>query len=98
MAGIALLSPQNQWFDDDGNPVAGGLLYSFLSGTATPTPTYSAPTISVPNQNANPLELDSAGRGVVYVDNTLSIKLILKTSAGATVWTRDLIPSAAVGP
>jgi hypothetical protein len=85
--------PIYQFLDDNGDPLAGGLVNSYLSGTATRQPTYSAPTISVPNQNANPLVLDAAGRGVIYVDNSVSYKIVVTNSAGAGGWTRDLIPS-----
>ena len=74
--------PVLQFFDDQGAPLAGGLLYSYLSGTSTPHATYSD---AAGTPNANPLVLDAAGRGIVYLD-LINYRFTLKTSAGVTVW------------
>ncbi len=92
------LSPvgKQQFFDDNGDPLAAGLLYTYSAGTSTPAVTYSDPDLAVIHQNANPIVLDSAGRCTIYLDAS-SYKYVLKTSAGVTVWTQDDIQSYAVG-
>src|ERR1700689_4784492 len=56
--GIAPVALQ-QFFDVDGNPLAGGLLYTYASGTTTPLATYAdAGGVTV---NTNPMVLDSGG-------------------------------------
>lgn len=50
----------SQWFDNSGNPLAGGIINFYASGTLTLANTYSDATGLVPN--ANPLTLDSSGR------------------------------------
>ena len=78
-----------QFFDTNGDPLAGGLLYTYASGGTTPKATYTDATLGTPN--ANPVVLDSAGRADIWL-TTGTYKFVLKTSAGATVWTVDSIP------
>ena len=49
-----------QFFDDSGNPLTGGKVYTYAAGTTTPAATYttSAGTVA----NTNPIILDAAGR------------------------------------
>lgn len=53
-----------QFFDDDGNPLAFGKIASYLAGTSTPQATYSDATGTT---NTNPTILDAAGRGIFYL-------------------------------
>lgn len=75
-----------QWFDNSGNPLNGGLLYTYISGTTNPKATYTAFTAG--STNANPVVLDSAGRADVWLGPG-AYRLVLKTSAGVTLWTED---------
>lgn len=94
------LSP-SPWFtglDDNGDPLSGGLLYTYSAGTTTPLATYPAATLTPGTENANPVVLDSAGRCVLYLLAS-SYKFVLKTAAGVTVKTQDgigSVPSANV--
>ena len=80
-----------QFFDDNGDPLTGGLLYTYAAGTTTPLASYTDSTGAT--ANANPIVLDSAGRvsGEVWLTTGSSYKLVLKTSAGVTIWTNDNI-------
>jgi hypothetical protein len=85
-----------QFFDNNGVPLAGGLLYSYAAGTTTPLATYT--TSSGATANSNPIVLDSAGRppNEVWL-NPVAYKLVLKTSVGVQLWVMDNIaglPSA----
>jgi hypothetical protein len=77
-----------QFFDRNGKPLAGGKLYSYIAGTTTPKPTY---TSSTGGENDNPFILDDHGRGAVWLDNSVSYKLILKDAADVVIWTVDNI-------
>lgn len=68
-----------------GLPLEGGKLYSYAAGTSTPTATYLDAALQT--ENDNPILLDAYGEAVVYLN--VSTKLVLKTSAGATIWTMD---------
>ena len=81
-----------QFFDNNGVPLAGGLIYTYAAGTTTPQATYttSAGTIA----HANPIVLDSAGRvpgGEMWLVMGLNYKFVLKTSTATTIATYDNI-------
>lgn len=78
-----------QFFDNVGNPLAGGKIYSYAAGTLTPKSTYTDAGEGTPN--ANPVVMDSAGRANIWL-GTGGYKLILKTSADSTIWTVDNVP------
>ena len=77
-----------QFFDNNGVPLSGGLLYTYTAGTTTPLTTYTSITGNV--ANTNPIVLDSAGRppNEVWLGLT-PYKFVLKTSVGVTIWTMD---------
>ena len=80
-----------QFFDNNGVPLAGGLIYTYAAGTTTPQATYttSAGTIA----HANPIVLDSAGRvpgGQIWL-LFAAYKFVLKTSTAVLVATYDNI-------
>lgn len=74
--------------DNNGNPIAGGKLFTYAAGTLTALATYSDSAGAV--ANANPLILDAAGRGTVFLSPS-SYKFILKDASDVTIWTRDNI-------
>ena len=80
-----IVNPKFQAFDSNGDPLSGGLVYTYESGTTTPKTTYKERALT--NANDNPVVLDSRGEAAIYA--TGLIKLVLKTSAGVTVWTMD---------
>lgn len=84
-----------QFFDANGVPLAGGLLYTYAAGTTTPLTTYTSYTGVTPN--SNPIVLDSAGRvpEQIWVNVNTSVKYVLKTATGAEIWTKDHIASFA---
>lgn len=81
-----------QFFDDNGNPLSGGLLYTYEAGTTTPQTTYTDSNGNV--ANSNPIVLDAAGRVPyqVWLTGAATYKFILKTSTGVTVWSEDDVP------
>jgi hypothetical protein len=81
-----------QFFNNDGVPLAGGLIYSYLAGTSTLAATYT--TVSGSIAHSNPIVLDSAGRvpgGEIWLTNGTTYKFILRDSAGALLGTYDNI-------
>jgi hypothetical protein len=91
MAGNLAPALSRQWFDDNGNPLAGGLIYSYQAGTTTPQATYTDSGLGTPH--ANPVVLDANGRkpGGIWLDQGLSYKFVVKTSGGVTITTEDNI-------
>lgn len=88
-------TPKPQFFDNNGVPLAGGLLSTFLTGTATPQATFTDAAMTTPN--ANPIVLDSAGRCTIYLNPSVSYKFVLKTSASVTLWTVDPVTPVNAG-
>jgi hypothetical protein len=80
-----------QFFDNNGNPLAGGLIYTYSAGTTTPIATYTSS--SGGTANANPIVLDSAGRTPeqIWLTEGNSYKFVLETSLGVTIKTDDNI-------
>ena len=81
---------RQRFFDNNGLPLAGGLLYTYAAGTAsTNKATYTTYAGSV--ANANPVVLDANGYADIYLD-TGGYKFVLKDSTGTTtIWTQDYI-------
>jgi len=65
---VLFTPPFVQFSDSNGNPLAGGKIYSYSAGTTTPKPTYTTAAGTV--QNANPVILDSAGRAVIFIQGS----------------------------
>lgn len=90
MAKTPIPNPNIQYFDNSGNPLVGGLLYTYIAGTTTPQATYTDETGGTPN--TNPVVLDSAGRANVWLTPGQSYRLDLYTAGSVLVWTVDNIP------
>ena len=82
-----------QFFDDNGNPLSGGLLYTYLAGTTTPATTYTSS--NGVTANSNPIVLDAAGRvpEQIWLNTAYTYKFLLRTSTGVSVWSKDNIPA-----
>jgi hypothetical protein len=82
-----------QFFDSNGDPLTGGLIYTYLSGTTTPVTTYTSRDGTT--NNTNPIVLDAAGRtpAEIWLDGGVLYKFILKTSAFVQIGSYDDIPA-----
>lgn len=93
MAGSLSPVGKQTFFDDAGAILSAGFVYTYVAGTSTPVATYTDVDLAVPN--ANPIELDAAGRCTIFLAPGTSYKYVVKTAAGATVWTQDDIDPVA---
>ena len=88
-----------QFFDNNGNPLSGGKLYTYAAGTTTPLASYTTSAGNVPH--TNPIIFDSAGRvpgGQIWLtDGSVDYKFLLETSFNVLVGTFDNIPPAISG-
>jgi hypothetical protein len=88
----ALAGAGQQFFDNNGNPLSGGKLWSYQAGTTTPQTTYTTASGNV--AHTNPIILDSAGRvatGQIWLTLGSNYKFTLMTSTNATLATWDNI-------
>lgn len=78
-----------QLFNDDGNLLSGGFIYTYQSGTSTPSATYT--TSSGIIQNSNPIQLDAAGRTPqeIWLSDSFSYKFVVKDANGVLIGTYD---------
>ena len=76
----------NPALDNNGVPLGGGKLYTYIAGTTTPQQTFSDVNLTTPN--TNPIILDAAGRAIVFLD-AKSYKLVLDDVNDVQIWTRD---------
>lgn len=75
----------NQFFDNNGDPLAGGKVYTYEAGTTTPKTTWSDAAETTPN--ANPIILDSGGRATIYWSG--SYKVVVHASDDTLVTSVD---------
>lgn len=81
-----------QFFDSNGNPLSGGMIYTYAAGTNTPQATYTSSSGLI--QHSNPIVLDAAGRvptGEIWLTDGVSYKFVIQTSAAVLVGTYDNI-------
>ena len=88
------LSPignSEQFFDNNGIPLSGGLLYTYQAGSSTPLSTYT--TLSGTVANANPIVLNSAGRfaDAIWLTYGYFYKFVLKDASDNLIGTYDNI-------
>ena len=84
-----------RYFDDDGDPLAGGKLYAYAAGTDSPLATYHDPAGTV--QNAFPVVADDAGYMDVYLLSGQSYKLRLDSAIGVQQWLVDQVVAPGSG-
>lgn len=87
----AYLSPicNDRQFDSNGNPLAGGLIYTYQAGTSTPIATYTDAAGLIPQ--ANPIVLNSGGlvTSPIWLNGGTAVKFVVQTSTGVTLRTID---------
>ena len=80
-----------QFFDNSGNVLTGGKLYTYAAGTTTPQTTYTTAAGNVPW--SNPIILDAAGRvsgsGQVWLLGNISYKFVIKDTNDVLIGTYD---------
>lgn len=80
-----------QFFDNSGNVLTGGKLYTYSAGTTTPVVTYTTNAGTTPH--ANPIILNAAGRvsdsGEIWLTDGISYKFVLKDQNDVLIATYD---------
>ena len=75
VATVALAPLAKQRFvDNNGNPLAGGRVFTYAPASTTKQATYTDSTGATPNQN--PVLLDGRGEAQIWLDTTLTYKLV----------------------
>lgn len=86
--------PVAKFFDNNGAPLAFGLLTTYAAGTTTAQATYVDSTQTT--QNNNPIQLNFRGECNLWLDPTKTYKFLLQDSQGNTIpgWPVDNIPGS----
>lgn len=81
-----------QLFNNNGDPLAGGTINTYLAGSTTNATTYTTSAGNI--AHTNPIVLDAAGRvpsGEIWLTNGVTYKFVVKDSAGNLIGTYDNI-------
>ena len=81
-----------QFFDNSGNLLSGGKIYTYTAGTTTPQVTYTS--ASGATAHSNPIILDAAGRvpsGEIWLTDGFQYKFLIKTSTDVQIGSYDNI-------
>lgn len=82
-----------QFFDNNGDPLSGGKIYTYGAGTTTPKASYTTSAGNV--AHTNPIILDAAGRvpsgGEIWLTQGESYKFVIQTSDSILLGTYDYI-------
>lgn len=93
MAGTLMPAPYTYFHDAQGNPLVGGQVSTFITGTDTPTPVYHDAALST--EWDNPFTVPADGNVTIYqAANT--IKMVIKDADGNLIATIDPIQSTAL--
>lgn len=85
------LNIDSQFFDNNGDPLSGGKLYFYDTGTTDAKNTYSDSAETTPN--ANPVVLDAYGvPGDIWFTGTA--KVVLKDANDVTLRTMDPVTAS----
>lgn len=89
-----------QFFDNNGSPLLGGVLYTYQAGTTTQQASYTDSTGSI--LNPNPVPLSSGGRASIWLLTGNFYKLVLcsqndgaSCAPGDTLFSVDQVPGGA---
>lgn len=85
---------RQRFFDANGDPLAGGLLYSYVAGTSVPAATYADYSGLTPN--TNPIVLDANGEANIWLGSGY-YKFILEDANNVVQWTADDISAPGGG-
>lgn len=87
-----------QLFDNNGNPLSGGKIYTYYAGSTTPLTTYTTPIGSI--ANSNPIIANAAGRltDEIWFPVSGAYKFVLKDANDVLLATYDNIPTTPQPP
>lgn len=88
-------NPKFQAFDDNGNPLTGGKVQTFLAGSSDPVNTYT--DSSGQTANTNPVILNARGEADIWISDAIVYKFVLLDANDVEIWSVDNIAAASGG-
>ncbi len=97
----SVVFPRVQFFANNGRPLIGGRIHTYVAGSSTRARTYKDAAKAQPN--ANPIILDARGEASVYLADGVEYKFVIEDSNGALIMTQEPVygaiwPNAAEWP
>lgn len=97
----SVVNPRAQFFANNGRPLIGGRIHTYVAGSSTRAPTYKDAAKAQPN--TNPIILDGRGEAQIYLAEGVEYKFVIEDSKGALIYTQEPVygavwPSAAEWP
>ena len=86
---MLIFNPKFTAFNNAGQPLSGGLVYTYQPGTTTPLTTYTSSSLAT--ANPNPLVLNSAGQTTTDMYTTQAFKLYVTDASNNLQWVEDNI-------
>ena len=86
---IILAQGKQQYFDDSGNPLNGGKLWTMQPGPGITTPKATRKDAAETALNTNPIILNARGEAQVFWSGPYNVRL--ETAAGGLIWTVENI-------
>lgn len=80
-------TPVFKAFDNNGNPLFNGQLFTYAAGTSSPQTTYTDSTGNT--ANTNPIILNSRGECNLWLNPAQAYKFLLEDAAGNSIWSVD---------
>lgn len=85
-------TPVQRFYDNNGNPLVGGKLFTYIANTSTKQSTFTDSTGGTPN--ANPTILDYRGEARIWIPPNVAYKYVLAPSTDtdpptSPIWTVD---------
>lgn len=78
-----------RFFDNNGNPLVGGQVFTYAGGTNTPLATYTDSTGAT--QNTNPITLNFRGEASIWLPVNVAYKFVVQDSLGNQISATDQI-------
>jgi hypothetical protein len=86
---------KHQFLDNNGNPLSGGKLFSYLAGTSELLATFADSSGLI--RNPNPVILNSRGECDLWLDDASTYDFVLRSSTDVLIWTQNNVQAPGSG-
>lgn len=88
----SVVNPRAQFFANNGRPLIGGRIHTYVAGSSTRARTYKDAAKAQPN--TNPIILDGRGEAQIYLAEGVEYKFVVEDSKGALIYTQEPVYGA----
>lgn len=88
----SVVNPRVQFFANNGRPLIGGRIHTYVAGSSTRARTYKDAAKAQPN--TNPIILDGRGEAQIYLAEGVEYKFVVEDSKGTLIYTQEPVYGA----